>query len=198
MAFDDGIAGMTPEQCERRRKTEVEAVITECANLLIVYFSYVETIKRFTPKIATRIDLLSWRIHLRVMENDLILRLCRLDDDDKTNHSLREALRSVRNFLSDAEARAIGKSLTKYRKVVNPLKTRARHYYLAHLSKTSDVPFATDSHGIPGNFHKQITEVVNIVDMIAGEGEPIKYIMRVGSQEPQIDLRQKLLDKHSF
>jgi hypothetical protein len=60
---------------------EVEAIAHECANLLIVYYTYVETIKRFDPE-GTRFDLLRRQIHIKVTENDLILRLCRLDDTD--------------------------------------------------------------------------------------------------------------------
>jgi hypothetical protein len=128
-----------------RRKTEVEAVLNECVNLLIVYFFYSEAVEQFDPN-GTRVELLRWRIHTRVIENDLILRLCRLDDDDKTTHSLREALRSIRNSLPDVKAKEIDNRLREYRKVVNPLKTKARNYYLAHLSKDSEVPHATDSN----------------------------------------------------
>jgi hypothetical protein len=58
---------------------EVKAVLHECVNLLLVYFSYVETIKGVDKKTATGFDLFKWRIQKRVLENDLILRLCRLD-----------------------------------------------------------------------------------------------------------------------
>jgi hypothetical protein len=175
--------------------TEVNAVVAECGNLLLVYFSYVETITRFDKKAATRVDLFRWRIQIRVLENDLILRLCRLDDDDRTNHSLREALRSIRTSLSNDEAQAIDKRLTAYRRFINPLKTKARNYYLAHLSKEFLIPKATDFNELLGNLQQQVAEVINIVDMIAGEGEPIKYLLRAGSQERVLDLRQELFAK---
>jgi|SRR5579859_2680015 len=174
---------------------EIDAVLLECTNLLLVYFSYVETINQFDIKTATRFDLFRWRIQLRVLENDLILRLCRLDDDDKTQHSLREALRSIRPSFSNAAAQAIDKRLTGYRRLINPLKTKARNYYLAHMSKAVGVPKATEANELLANLPNQITEVINIVDLIAGEGDPIKYILRVGSQELKLDLRQELLAK---
>lgn len=80
-----------------RETPEVDAIKNECLNLLIVYHTYRATISKISPKIGSRFDLhYSW-VHLRVLENDIIMRLCRLDDDDKTNHSLREAMRSVRH-----------------------------------------------------------------------------------------------------
>jgi AbiU2 len=175
--------------------TEVKAVLLECVNLLLVYFSYVETIKRFDKKAATRFDLFRWRIQLRVLENDLILRLCRLDDDDRTKHSLREALRSIRTSLSNAEAQAIDKRLTAYRRLINPLKIKARNYYLAHLSKEAEVPKATDFNEFLENLQQQVVEVINIFDMIAGEGEPIKYVLHAGSQERELDLRHYSINR---
>jgi hypothetical protein len=174
---------------------EVEAVFHECANLLLVYFSYVETVKRFDIQAATRFDLFKWRIQTTVLENDLILRLCRLDDDDRTQHSLREALRSIRGSLSNAEMRTIDKRLRAYRRFINPLKTKARNYYLAHLSKEVQIPKATDASELLENLQKQVAEAINIVDLIAGEGEDIKYTLRVGSQERELDLRQELFPK---
>jgi hypothetical protein len=174
---------------------EVEAVLNESANLLLVYFSYVETLNQFDVQAATRLDLFKWRIQIRVLENDLILRLCRLDDDDRTQHSLREALRSMRGSLSNSEIRTIDKRLSAYRRLINPLKTKARNYYLAHLSKEARFPKATDVSELLENLQKQVADVINIVDLIAGDGENIKYTLRVGSQERELDLRHELLCK---
>ncbi len=168
-----------------RSSIEVDAVKGECLNLIIVYHCYVETTKRLVRQTGTRFDLHRSWVYLRVIENDLILRLCRLDDDDRTNHSLHEALRSVRNSLPQAEATAIDKRLKKYRQLINPLKTKARNYFLAHLSKAAVVP-----HDPRGGLEKPIEEVVNIVDMLAGQ--PVRYFLRVGSQEPELDLRKEL------
>jgi hypothetical protein len=177
-----------------KNTTEVDAVLLECVNLLLVYFSYIETIRQFDKRAASRFDLFRWRIQIRVLENDLILRLCRLDDDDKTQHSLREALRSIRASIPDPGI--IDKRLKEYRRLINPLKTKARNYYLAHLSKEAEVPKATDSNEqFLKNLQQQVEEVTNIIDMIANDGEPIKYRIRAGSQELELDLRQKLFLK---
>jgi hypothetical protein len=169
---------------------EVKAVLLESVNLLLVYFSYIETIKQLDQKAMTGFDFLRWRIQIRVLENDLILRLCRLDDDGGSKHSLRQALLSIRTSLSGAEARAIDRRLTEYRRLINPLKTMARNYYLAHLSKAAEVPKATDFNEFLGNLQQQIAAVSNLIEMIVGGGKPIKYVIRVGSKD--LDLRQEL------
>lgn len=172
--------------------TEVKAVLHECVNLLLVYFSYVETNKGVDEKTATGFDLFKWRIQKRVLENDLILRLCRLDDDDRTKHSLREALKSIRTSLSNKEAQAIDKRLKAYRRLINPLKTKARNYHLAHLSKDAEVPQATDFNESLENLQQQVEEVINIIDMIVGK---FQYTIQTGPQERELDLRQKLFPK---
>jgi hypothetical protein len=77
--------------------------------------------------------------------------------------------------------------LKKYRQLVNPMKTKARNYYLAHLSKSAEVP-----HDRFVNVQKQVDEAINIFDMISGE--EVRYVLRTGSQEPELDLRQELLE----
>ncbi|MCB0598016.1 MAG: hypothetical protein H6557_22170 [Lewinellaceae bacterium] len=173
-----------------RETPEVDAIKNECLNLLIVYHTYRATISKISPKIGSRFDLhYSW-VHLRVLENDIVMRLCRLDDDDKTNHSLREALRSVRHDIPQKEVKAIDKRLKKYRLLINPLKTKARNYFLAHMSKVAEEP-----HAPQRGLEKPIEEVVNIVDMIAST--PVNYTLSVGSQEPKLNLRVELSNDKS-
>ncbi len=171
-----------------RSSAEIDGVADECLNLLIVYFTYVETLNNFEPNSGTRFDFHRWWVYLRVLENDLIMRLCRFDDDDRTNHSLREALRSIRNTISIQELTAIEKRIKEYRQLINPLKTKSRNYFLAHMSKNANA-----IHDPRGGLEKPVEEIVNIIDMITGDS--VRYILSVGTQENQIDLRKKLSKK---
>lgn len=54
------------------------------------------------------------------------------------------------------------------------------------LSKSAEV-----SHDRFVNFQKQVDEAINIFDMISGE--EVRYVLRAGSQEPELYLRQELL-----
>jgi hypothetical protein len=124
-----------------------------------------------------------------VLENDIIMRLCRLDDDEKSNHSLREALRSIETTIPQSEGKAIRERLSAYRKLINPLKTKARNYYLAHMSKHAEEPLDPI-----GDLERSNEAVVNLVDSIAGG--TIQYEYRVGSHKGEtLDLRDELSKK---
>jgi hypothetical protein len=154
-------------------------------NLLIVYYTYRETSNNYDPNSGTRFDLHRWWVCLRTLENDIILRLCRLDDDEKTNHSLREAMRSVRNNMDNTLSSSLDKQLKDYRQFINPLKTKARNYFLAHLSKSATIPYDPQ-----GGLEKAIEIVVNLVDAISGMQQ--QYYLYVGSQEKKLNLREEL------
>lgn len=171
-----------------RISDELDAVAIECLDLLIVYYTYRETANRYNVNSGTRFDLHRWWVSLRTLENDIILRLCRLDDDDKNNHSLREAMRSVRSGMPADLSSSLDRRLNEYRRLINPLKTKARNYFLAHMSKAAAVPYDPQ-----GGLEKPIEAVVNIVDSIAGV--PQKYFLSVGSQEEKLNLREELAGK---
>ncbi len=167
---------------------ELDAIKLEILNLLIVYFTYRRTVIEYFPKDGTRSDLHAWFTYLRVMENDLILRLCRLDEDDRTKTSLRDALKSVRTHIRQPDLKVIDQKIKEYRQLINPLKTKRRNYYLAHMAKGATEPIDPQ-----GGLEKPILAVVELSDLIAGT--MVSYSLRVGSQEPEIDLRQGVILK---
>ncbi len=166
-----------------RASPETDAICLECLNLLIVYYTYTVAISSYNSSTGTRFDMQRWWTTLRVLENDLIIRLCRLDDEGRSKHSLREALNSIRNKMPQNEASLITKKIKEYRQLINPLKTKARNYFLAHLIKDATPPM--DSKG---GLEEPIKEVIEIVDLITGELQ--KYTLSVGSQELPIDLKE--------
>lgn len=168
-----------------KQTPELEGIQLEALNLLIMYHAYRETISRFNAGKSTRWDLYFWWMQLRAMENDIILRICRLDDDDKTTHSFREAMRSVRSNFTDSEAKAVDQRLKDYRTLINPWKTKARNYWLAHLNKEAEAPWDPR-----GGFEQSISTIVSIVDSISREEQV--YTLRVASDIPELNLRQAL------
>ena len=80
---------------------------------------------------------------------------------------------------------SLDKQLKEYRQLINPLKTKARNYFLAHMSKS-----ATVSYDPQGGLEKPIGAVVNIVDSIAGTQQ--EYFLSVGSKEKKLNLREEL------
>jgi hypothetical protein len=170
-----------------RNHPELDAVQTEVLNLLIVYYIYQQTFRNLSLFKGNRLDLCSWFIYLKVMDHDLTMRLCRLDEDGNGIHSFRECLKDLRNHIPPADLKVIDRKLKEYRKSINPLKVKRRNYYLAHLHKGAQEPSLPQ-----GGFAESITAAVEFVDLL--RGEPVTYTLRVGSQEPKVDLRQSLSD----
>ena len=170
-----------------RDHSELDAIKIEILNLLIVYYTYRRTIYTYSPKEGTRFNMHSWFTYLRVMEHDLTMRLCRLDEKGNGIHSFREALKAVRNQIPQADLRIIDQKLTDYRSLINPLKVKRRNYYLAHLHAGAKEPIDPQ-----GGFSESMAAAVEFADLI--NGTPVTYTLSVGSQEPKVDLRQSLSD----
>jgi hypothetical protein len=151
---------------KRRKHPEVDAVVGEISDLLMVQWVYYSHLKYDFPNPhKTGMDTLyRWIFTTRIMENDMVLRLCRLDEDDKSLHSFREALKAVRNLIPEPEAQALDKRIKKYRQLINPLKTKARNYDLAHLAKGAKPNLDPRFDLSPA-----ITEAVAVLDEIVGE-----------------------------
>jgi hypothetical protein len=75
--------------------------------------------------------------------------------------------------------------LKDYRALINPLKTKARNYWLAHLNKEAEAPWDPQ-----GGFRRSISTIANIVDSISREKQV--YTLRVASDIPELNLRQAL------
>ncbi|MEO7298344.1 MAG: hypothetical protein ABI042_07185 [Verrucomicrobiota bacterium] len=156
-------------------------------NLLIIHWTlYRHVEKNFPdPQKTGREALYRWIFTMRVLENDMILRLCRLDDDDKSKHCLREALKAVRLLMPDAEAKNLDKHLKAYRASINPLKIQARNWCIAHLAKGAEESLTPQFQLLD-----VIIEAVGIADAIAAE--EIEYTFRPSKHDTVIRLRDYL------
>ena len=172
---------------DRRRHPEVDAIIGEVLHPLMIQWSYYEHIVKGFPNPSTtgREALYRWVITMRVMENDMILRLCRLDDEDRRNHSFREALKAVRGLVPDGEAKVLDKRLRTYRANINPLKNKARNWCIAHLQKGVEESLTPQFQLL-----RIIVEAVRIADGVAGER--VEYTFQPSKHDPVIKLRDYL------
>jgi hypothetical protein len=171
----------------RRNHSEVEAIIGEVLNLLMIQWTLYEHIHREFPNPQTsgREALCRWLFTMRVMENDMILRLCRLDDEDKTKHCFREALKAVRDSIPDSEAKSLDKRIKTYRATINPLKMQARNWCIAHLAKGAEESLTPRFQLL-----NVIIEAVGIADAIAAE--EVEYTFRPSKNDSVIKLRDFL------
>jgi hypothetical protein len=176
----------------RRNHAEVEAIIGEVLNLLVIQWTLYEHIHQEFPNPQTsgREAIYRWLFTMRVMENDMILRLCRLDDEDKTKHCFREALKAVRDLIPDSEAKCLDKRIKTYRATINPLKTQARNWCIAHLAKGAEESLTPRFQLL-----NVIIEAVGIADAIAAE--QVEYTFRPSKLDPVIKLREYLKQPES-
>ncbi len=172
---------MTPP----RHTTDLDATQRECLDLLIVFLCYRDTLNDHSALRTSRRDIFRWMVQLRTMENDMILRICRLDDDTD-NHSLRRAAKSLKSIAPEPDLQAASAAMKDYRSLINPLKVQFRNHLIAHLNKN----VTRTSWDPEGGLEQAISSAVNIVDLLSGRQVP--YTLSVGSQERSIDLRAEL------
>lgn len=175
---------------------DIDAVCNEINMLLIAYWNYKNTISDFGTVVPNRERIMQLLFTIHVLENDLILRLCRLDEDDKSKQCFRQALKSVRDDVADDIGKKIDKRIKAFRKKINPLKTTARNSYIAHLAKKGAKEPIDPNGGQIGSsqnsFATLIQEAVEIVDDIAGQH--MKYTLSVDSMQSPVDLRVLITD----
>lgn len=172
---------MTPP----RQTPDLDATQRECLDLLIVFLCYRDTLNDHSALRTSRRDIFRWMVQLRTMENDMILRICRLDDDTD-NHSLRRAAKSLQGIAPQPELQAASKAIKEYRQQINPFKVNYRNKLIAHL----DRDITRTCWDPKGGLELAISSAVNIVDLLSGRQVP--YTLSVGSQELSIDLRAEL------
>ena len=176
------MATTTPEQ-------ELDAVRLETLNLLITFHVYRHAFTVFAESLQrSRHHVYCGLVTIKALEHDLILRLCRLVDDKRTDHSLHRALLAVRAGLGEQRARKIDRMLDDYHNTLKPLKER-RDEQIAHLAKLKAEP-GQPTEDIRADV---IAQVVRIVDAICQS--EICYSMKLGSQEPEVDVRAEVLGR---
>ncbi|PZT85031.1 MAG: hypothetical protein DI630_36470 [Gordonia sp. (in: high G+C Gram-positive bacteria)] len=158
---------------------------------------------------GTREEMQQRFVILREVETMMILRICRFDDDDRNQVGLRAALKE-RKELSEDEKRLILSDLQAFRQAINPMKTKVRNRFGAHLAMNTKVPhdpsaYWTRGVDADGNdlddlrlenvgltaIRKRTADIVHILDKIAGKR--CGYFAVAGSQERERDLREVCL-----
>ena len=167
-----------------RSSSDIDDVVDRCLHLLIEYASYKHLIACFENEInqGTRYDLVMKITRVRVVQHSLVMAICLLDEDG-TSISLRTAYKSVRNNTTELEKRQIQQQLKDYRTLINPLKTKVRNKYLAHMQTGTRTPYVPDTV----DYRAEIRAALEVLDSIIGERR--NYLLKVGSIEPEIDLR---------
>lgn len=168
----------------------------DCFNLVLVWRSLERLMAGF--QMRSSLDLVFHLAQVKAIENDVVMRLCRLDEPAKEPASFRAARRSLQGMRSDEQLRAIDRDLEEYRREINEIKRVRRNREIAHRGKAPESfsPYAVQMTVIleDGDVIDRALElpslvqrVVAIVDRLVGE--PVNLAFRPRSMEPLVDLR---------
>jgi hypothetical protein len=171
-----------------RSSPELDALTDDCLHLLMTAAALRHRATSFDLRDAqSRLDIHLWMNELRALENDLIVRLCRFDDDGRNQTGLRTALRSLEKEMTDQESKHGHVLVKSYRRQINPLKTQKRNMSVVHLEINTTQPHDAVSLFDLRGVLEQCRQAVHAVDAIAGS--KIDYNLQSGSNEI-IDLRE--------
>ncbi|RZL42300.1 MAG: hypothetical protein EOP00_23665 [Pedobacter sp.] len=120
-------------------------------------------------------------ICLKTIENDLLIRICKFDDDRKGVHSFKKAIPEIPN--AHPNKIDIEEKIKLFSKMIAGVKQKRRHEKLAHLKIDAE----DNEYEIRYNFIPTIKLMVEIIDLISenkvpyewSDGQFEKYNLRV-------------------
>lgn len=134
----------------------------------------------------SRSDFVDKLIALKTIENDLLMRICKFDDDTKGVHSFSKALLEINS--SHPNKTEIVEKIKNFRKNITPLKRNRRHTKLAHL-KIGEID---NDYEVRYDFIPIIKLMVTITDLM--NEKIVEYKWSDGRHE-KFDLRIEILKK---
>lgn len=170
-------------------KDLLDALGQDSLYLLLTILAHRE--KKRLPNLGTmsREDLVLELVLLESSVRDIIARLTALDDSRSGSRSFPTALAAMnREGLNAKKAEELKDQIKAYRDAVNHLKVGHRNTYIGHVQEFADVaPRIVDN---PVQFETAASMAVNVLDAL--REQEIAYRFKVGSQEPELDLRVRL------
>lgn len=122
-----------------------------------------------------RSDFVDQLISLKAIENDMVIRICKFDDNTKGVHSFKKAINEIP--INHPNKIEIIEKVKKFSLSIKNLKEHRRHKQLAHLTiGESDTEFE-----IKYNFCQILHLIIEIIDLM--HKSEIKYTWKDGSHE---------------
>ncbi|EOU2464925.1 hypothetical protein [Vibrio alginolyticus] len=158
-----------------------------CLSLYAYKTKYEAFPNRF-PK-ATRHFLLEEATALRALSNEIILHLCKLDED-KSKVSFHAAKKVLsKSKLSATEQSSLNSKLKAFRSSINTLKTVHRNRYIAHLTEDG-YPNLFDLPSFEEGYQQVAQTAYETFAFIWGDDVTFRF--KVGSQEAIIIFNTEL------
>ena len=162
-----------------------DIVQAEIFNLLVLLFSFS---RKPAPCVgrSTRHELLAELIAVKYLQDSIVLGLSRLADQRKDVWSFGELIKYQEGQCPIGDKASIQALLRKFESTIKPIRKHHRHERIAHLSKSPQ-----GSAGIAVKALEELTrQAVEVLDHILGAKQ--QYVLRVGSKEAPINLRDEL------
>lgn len=163
----------------------LDIVQTEIFNLLVLLFAFS---RKPAPCVvrSTRHELLAELIAVDCLQDLIVLGLSRLADPRKDVWSFRELIKYQEGRSPIGGKASIKALLGKFESAVKPIQNHHRHERLAHLAKVR-----RSTKGVAVKTLEELArQAVEVLDHILGAKQ--KYVLRVGSTEAPINLREEL------
>lgn len=138
----------------------------------------------YNIKEISRSEFADQLIALKAIENDMVIRVCKFDDNTKGVHSFIKAVHEIP--ISNPDKVLIEQKTKQFGALIKDLKQNRRNEQLAHLKiNSTDGQYVPHYHVLPA-----INLVIEIIDLMAGS--KISYLWKDGQYE-EIDLRAEVL-----
>ena len=164
----------------------ISAFQTEAMMLLRFQFAFKRLLKFDRINEMTRSEVVDRLISLKAIENDMLIRVCKFDDDTKGVHSFTEALKEIPT--THPKKTEIEKEVKQFSKQIENIKKQRRHTQLAHLK----IGIEDNDYDVRYNFTPAIKSIINIIDLM--NMTEVSYKWSDGRYE-KFDLRQEVLNK---
>ncbi|WP_452226810.1 hypothetical protein [Lacinutrix cladophorae] len=132
----------------------------------------------------SRSDFVDRLIALKTIENDLLVRICKFDDDTKGVHSFNKAILELNS--THQNQKEIIEKIKVFHKSITPLKRNRRHTKIAHLKIGEE----DGDYEVKYDFVPIIKLMIKIIDLM--NNKEVGYKWKDGRYE-KFDLRTEIL-----
>jgi len=164
----------------------LEALKTEAQMLLRFQLTLNRISNGIDIHTISRSEFVDKLISLKAIENDLLIRICKFDDDNKGVHSFINALIEISTLHPNKVE--IDKKVSKFSQMISKVKKQRRHTQLAHLR----IGVEDNDYEVRYNFTPAIKIIIDIIDLM--NKTKVSYKWNDGQNE-KFDLRQEVLNK---
>lgn len=164
-------------------RLEHNRIFTETLELLISYYFFLRVSKRLIADDPGGLDGYEQSLTVHLLHNDIVLRLCKLDDKRKDTWNYQQVLKIIPSGHFDpATLKELKSKIDEYVKSIDSIRSEQRHGFIAHLPKRKTGKISEY------DFKKSIGLAVAISDLFLGE----RNQFLLSWTNPPIDLRKEL------